>query len=97
MRNRYSCARRIKMERTTHAAFVDTSLRHPRRSVPHGVVDTNAAQRHAKVIRLTMRWMTVEYTPKRISRRFSLHEAKIIVEANATRTTCRMLAIANAA
>lgn len=66
------------MERTIHAGFVAASLRHPGWPVPHGAIDATVAKRHASVIRLTTRWAMVEYTPNRISRRFSLHEAKML-------------------
>ena len=64
------------MERTIHAGFVATSLGHPGRSVSHGTIDATTAQRHARAIRLIIRWATVEYTLNRISRRSSAHEPK---------------------
>ena len=66
------------MERTTHAGFVATSLGHPGRSVSHGTIDATTAQRHARAIRLIIKWLTVEYTLKRISRRSSVHEPKVL-------------------
>jgi len=97
MRDRQGWAMRIREERAIHVGLAATSCGHRGSPDTQFPVDVTAFNSSASTITLRTRWATVAYALRRIIRLFSFHEVKMTVEANPTRSTCDMLAIAKTA